>query len=226
LTRAIPNVIVTAVTTYKFHSKLQVLGQFKKDWTQEQIKNEPMLFNCSVEFALKSAGPLTRAFLKAVPSEWRGDEIIIDSRVHMLMPGWYPCIPGYHHDDVARDATGQPNYDKQPYIAKHLLGLVNGEIAPTKFAVGKHSLDKVQGDTVYKVWHNVVTQQVKDGILKEISAESGKVYAFDWQTMHRGQKATGSGWRWFIRLTERRHTFTNEIRNQVNVYLDNPVAGW
>lgn len=211
---------------YKFHSKAKVVGTFRTDWTQNEIKNEPMLFNCSKEWAKKNAGPLTKDFLKNLPKEWRNKEVIIDSRVHMLMPGWYPCIPGFHHDDVARDASGQPNYDKQPYTSVHILGLVNSEIAPTTFALGVHTLPKVEKDIVYKVWHNIVTEQVSSGKLRELQAESGKMYQFDWQTMHRGQKAIAGGWRWFIRLTERRHNFTNEVRNQVNVYLDNPVDGW
>lgn len=212
---------------YSFTSAVRVAGEFQKSWTQTEIKNEPMLFNCSVSFAMHEAGPITRAFLDALPPSWaeQSRDLIIDSRVHMLMPGWFACIPGWHHDDVARDASGQPNYDHQPYRSRHLLGLVNAEICPTVFAVGRHTLPKVSG-TVYKAWHPLVEQQIRDGVLERREARSGLIYSFGWDTMHAGQRAVARGWRWFIRVTKRHHNHTNEIRNQVNVYLDSPFAGW
>lgn len=211
---------------YEFNSQIFLGPSFNKNWTQNEIKDEPMLFNNNLNNAWENGGPITKNFLSKIPAAWNSDEVIVDSRVHMLMPGWYPCIPGFHHDDVARDKTGQPNYDHQPYHAKHLMGLVNGEICPTTFALGKHKLPKVTEGTVYKKWHNIVVDQVRDGTLQSYEVPSGTMISFDWQSMHCGQKAKENGWRWFIRLTKRNHNFTNEIRRQVQTYLEFPTEGW
>jgi hypothetical protein len=43
------------------------------------------------------------------------------------------------------------------------------------------------------------------------------------------QQANGNGWRFFIRAswsTDRVKNCTNEIRRQVQVYMENPVEGW
>jgi len=110
---------------HAFTSAIQVGGQFDAGFTQDDVKNEPMFFNSDLDFASKNGGPITRAFIKHFISE-QGDRrpYVFDSRVHMLMPGWYPCIPGFHHDDVPRStSTGQPNYVDPEYRSEHCLGL-------------------------------------------------------------------------------------------------------
>ena len=35
------------------------------------------------------------------------DDYVVDAKVHMLMPGQFPCIPNWHGDAIPRDADGQ-----------------------------------------------------------------------------------------------------------------------
>jgi hypothetical protein len=224
---------VTAVryvtSSYWLDSKVEDRGGFLADWAERTVKNEPMFFNASLDLAQAEGGLITRAFIDALPPDWRDCNPVLDSRVHMLMPGWYPCIPGWHHDDVARGADGQPDYDDMPYQAEHLMGLVNGDICPTLFAHGSHLLPKVEGGLVYKTWHDIVERQIADDELIVEPARSGRLLQFDWSTMHTGQKAIAGGWRWFVRLsrnTARQQSITNERRRQVQVYLENPTEGW
>lgn len=214
---------------YHFNSSVKVRGSFRSNFTTAELKNEPMFFNADLSFAYDKGGIITRAFIDAVPGDWWNGNPVIDSRVHMLMPGWFPAIPGFHHDDVPRTTpTSQPNYDNPEYHSEHLTGLVNAEIAPTLFALGKHSLPKVDG-VIYRAWHPMVEQQLKDGLLTPYSMRSGEMVEFDWQSMHTATRAVASGWRWFIRLsrnTERQKTMTNEIRRQVQTYLEAPMDGW
>ncbi len=202
------------------------------------IKTEPMFFNSSVSYAMQMGGAVTRAFLSALPDGW--SDAVFDSRIHMLMPGWYPSIPGWHHDDVPRAkkipvgqhfATGgQPDYDNQSYFSEHIMGLANGGICPTEFAVGEAEMPAVgENETIYKVWHPEVQKQIEAGRLKLVKAPSLTLLQFDWQTFHQGTKARGSGWRWFGRVTrysDRCDEITNEIRTQVQVYLEFPMEGW
>ncbi len=216
----------------KFNSRVQNIGSFKSDWTQDEIKNEPMLFNCSYDFADVHGGPITRAFLYRLYDrawcDYSSHDWVIDSRVHMLMPGWYPCIPGMHHDDIPRSTTsGQPNYINPEYKAEHVLGLVNGDIAPTQFAIGKIDLDIPTEGIIYKQWHPKVMQAIEDGTMKSYSAESGVILQFNSESFHQGTMAVAGGWRWFIRVSKNTHRKpTNEIRKQVQVYLENPMEGW
>lgn len=214
---------------YSFNSQIKERGTFLSDFSVEVIKNETMFFNCDLNFSYENGGPLTKAFIDDLPSDWKKCNPVLDSRVHMLMPGWFTCIGGFHHDDIPRNTTsGQPNYDNPDYYSEHLMGLVNAEISPTLFALGTHSLPEVRDDVVYKVWNSIVEQQLKSGILKPYEVGSGKYVEFDWQSMHAGQAVRKNGWRWFVRLsrnTVRQTSITNEIRRQTQVYLD-PTVGW
>jgi hypothetical protein len=216
------------VKRFSFNSSI-TLGPHLPSFAEEQTKNEPMLFSCDWETAERLGGPLTNAFLKALWPLWERDGVIIDSRVHMLMPGWYPCIPGWHHDDVPRTRSdGQPNYDAPDYQAEHVCALVNGDVCPTAFAIGKHSLPDIPlGSVFYREWHPLVDQAVEHGDLSLVHAPTNRLVFFDWQTMHQGTQARTNGWRWFIRAsrnTARRPT--NELRRQVQVYMPAPMDGW
>lgn len=213
-------------------------GRIDKRFEQDMVKNEPMLFNCSTMAAFEKGGPITKAFLAHLPEEWDGVPLVIDSRVHMLMPGWYPCIPGWHHDDVPRvRSDGQPEYEATTDRADHIIMLVNAEIAPTEFAIGEQSFEVPPlGKTIYEVWHREVEACVEEGALKLEKAESNVLYQFTDRTWHRGVPAVANGWRFFIRASRyynqggdpiaRRNPRTNEVRKQVQVYMSAENAGW
>lgn len=209
---------------YTFRSEF-TLGERLPEFTEEQVKNEPMFFNASPEFAYERGGPITKAFLDALPSR----PVVVDSRVHMLMPGWFPCIPGFHHDDVPRSRSdGQPNYDDPEYRSLHALALINGDIAPTNFAVGTADFAGVPlGETIYKQWHEEVEEYIASGKLNRVAAPSNQIVIFDDRAWHEGVRAVGNGWRWFGRASwATNRTPTDEIRRQVQVYMENPMEGW
>lgn len=212
----------------RFDSQIQV-GAALPEYTTEQIKNEPMLFSCDFNTAHKLGGPLTRDFLFSLPSNFvQAKDLIVDSRVHMLMPGWWPAIPGFHHDDVPRDrCDGQPDYFTPAYKAEHCMALV-GDCCPTEFAIGEANFPDVPiGGKYYKVWHPLVVEKIKNGELRSMDAPLNKLIFFDWKTWHQGTAARKNGWRWFIRATKNTgRKPTNELRRQVQVYLEIPMEGW
>jgi hypothetical protein len=216
-----------------FQSEMYVRGAFASEYPDSAVKNEPMFFNCDLEYAYKNGHDITRHFLDGLPEDWKLDDVVLDSRVHMLMPGWYPCIPGWHHDDVPRSTpTGQPNYENPEYHSEHLCGLVNAHLAPTMFAIGEFFMSEPDiNKTIYKVWNDEVEHKVwkASNDISVVSARSGEYIQFDAHTFHTGTKAVGNGWRWFIRLsrnTNRVKFITNEVRHQVQVYMDDPTQGW
>jgi hypothetical protein len=198
------------------------------------VKNEPMLFNATLAFAYEQGGPITRSFIAAFEKENPEIDLascLIDTRVHMLMPNFWPCIPGWHHDDVERDFTGQPEYVVAPgefNVSQHCIGLVNGDLAPTEFASGYASMsDPRQHAVVYGAWTKEVDSQVSTGRLRTSSAPSGKLVYFNNLSFHRGTQAVGTGWRWFGRISwNSKRVPTNEVRTQVQVYMSTPEAGW
>jgi len=227
------------MTAYRFNSRFIKGGPFATDVSNDEIKNEPMFFNSDIDFAYENGGPITRSFLLAIPDRWTISPLVFDSRVHMLMPGWYPAIPGYHHDDVPRPeipvgqhfaTAGQPDYDSPRYRAEHILGLVNAQVAPTDFAVGECEMPRVpDGELIYRAWHREVERLLADGSMQRVSVPDRQLVHFDCDAFHTGVKAVAAGWRWFGRVsrnTERADKATNEIRQQAQVYLEFPMEGW
>lgn len=221
--------------TYCFDSQMTIERTFNFGNANDEIKHEPMFFSADLKYAHENGGHITRSFVEALASHFNNDhellsKMVFDSRSHMLMKGWFPCIPGFHHDDVERKTRkdGQPNYDNPIYRAQHCLGLVNGDICPTEFATGIARFPIPKEDQVaYKIWHPLVEKAIRNGKLDSVSAPSDKLVFFDDRTWHQGTKAVADGWRWFGRAswnTDR--PIRNEIRKQVQVYLEFPMEGW
>lgn len=216
-----------------FKSNFEVLGNHLSPWSQETVKNEPMLFSCDLNTALSLGGPITKEFIRACPDEFRySPDAIFDSRVHMLMPTWIPAIPGWHLDDVPRTRPdGQPDHANPAYKAKHVFGLVGDEAkANTEFIIGDITLPDIElypQRSIYGIWHDMLESFIKNGTLRTEVVPTRRVIKFDWQGFHRGVAAQGNGWRWFGRLTINTHRKpTNEIRQQVQVYMPWPTDGW
>lgn len=70
--------------TFTFKSQISY-GNKLPDFTQEQIKNEPMLWRCTPKYAYEYGGPIVREFLNNISKE---NLIFIDTRSHMLMEGF------------------------------------------------------------------------------------------------------------------------------------------
>jgi len=211
-------------------SKFMLGATVDRPYSDEEVKNEPMLFGCDYFHAKALSGRLTLDFLNALPPDWiDAPNLVVDSRVHMLMPGWFPAIPGYHHDDVPRSRDdGQPNYVNPEYRSEHVMMLVNANVCPTSFAVGSIDVDiPAIGKTIYKEWHPLVEAAVSFGALTVESIPDRTLTFFDDRTWHQATPAISNGWRWFIRASRNTHRKpTNELRRQVQVYLENPMEGW
>lgn len=221
---------------YEFSSQIEVHNKFAIGL--DDIKNEEMFFNSDIEFAYKNGGPITRSFIDNLPRDWVSCPMVFDSRVHMLMPGWFPAIPGYHHDDVPRPpipvgqhfaTAGQPDYDNPRYRSEHICGLVNAHIAPTTFALGNCTMPRVTEGPIYRAWHREVERLVQQGDMAEFAAPDRTLIGFGCNTFHAGTKAITSGWRWFGRISrksDRCYEVSNEIRRNAQVYLEFPMEGW
>lgn len=211
--------------------------------TPELIKAEPMFFRATPDFAVREGNSLTLHFLVAAERIWGNlDGVIIDSRHHMLMPGMYPCIPGWHTDDAPRDpgyCGGQPNIFDPEYETEHLLCVVDyGTGSLTEFLVGEVHLDRAHIESAYQLdGHNFYKTadarlELMEGLgkptfLERVQVEPGEIAEFNVHSWHRGAPAKQRGFRWFIRMTRNsRHKVENEIRTNAQVYLTDATYGW
>lgn len=205
-----------------FDSRVKTVGRLVGSWV---VKDEPMVFGCDYYGANRLGGQLTKNFTDFCLRYWgRDSNFIIDSRTQMLMSGWYPCIPGWHLDDVPRERLDkQPNHYNPSYKAEHLAVFL-GPCSKTLFAVGEIELvEPPIGHTIYTAWH----PEVELSNLKKQEIQPGNIVAFNWQSFHKCQQATENGWRFWIRATRYTHRpFTNEQRTSVNIYIPTENQGW
>lgn len=219
-------------------SQIEELYHLDCEYTTNEVKNEPMLFNNDLDGAIKNGGMITRDFLCHLPHDWWNAPLVIDSRVHMLMPGWYPCIPGWHHDDVPRlRSDGQPEYEAITPRSEHILFLVNSHLAPTEFALGSAEFEVPPiGRVIYEDWHKEVNLAIAAKELVVQSVKNQVLTKFNDRTWHRGVAAVDNGWRFFVRASRywdadgnviaRGNERTNEVRKQVQIYMSAENAGW
>jgi len=221
-----------------FKPKLKELNSFATEISNNEIKNEPMFFNSDLKYAYEKGGPITKSFIDNLPNDWK-ENVVFDSRIHMLMPGWYPAIPGWHHDDVPRPeiptgqhfiTAGQPDYDNPRYHSEHILGLVNADICPTQFINTECIMPVIpEGELIYRNFHKEIEKLIKNNKVEVVEAKDRTLIYFDCNTFHIGVEARSNGWRWFGRVsknTDRVNKITNEIRVNSQVYLEFPMNGW
>jgi hypothetical protein len=151
--------------------------------------------------------------------QWR--YVSVDSRVHMLMKGMYPCIPGWHCDDFFRPQGGQPDLLNAP-PSEHVF-VVLGKCSLTRFVARPLSLPLDYEGTLYGTLHKRIEALAPE----TFQVGPGEFWRFTQKTLHRGEPAAENGWRVFIRVTGSDHWEpVNELRTQTQVYLTAPFKGW
>lgn len=211
--------------THKFVATLQPR-------TEDEIRNEPMLYSCDLDHAYSMGGPITKEFVAGVRSAagWAGGDLtgyVVDTRVTMLMPGMSPCIGGWHCDGWRREekksydiAAGQPNPKITPVSDSHFVATIGDP--PTLWL-----RDQVEAPIAKdRIWHHVdnyVERAYPDLFTHYPDRSLVSFGSFD---LHRGQAATSRGWRIFLRASDAGFTPKNEIRKQVQVYLNPELSGW
>lgn len=169
--------------------------------SRDLIKNTLGLFRASMEDAIRFGGELTRAALQVVELTNTRRYVVVDVKVHMLMPGMLPAIPGWHTDGVPRPTKDHPDLrlqeGKNPTLY-HML--VTGEGCLTEFITEPIELeipDKPTSD-LYKV----IDAQLGDNPSNVIGAKSCQMVSWGWWTLHRGVPAKIHEWRYLIRIAE------------------------
>lgn len=179
---------------------------------QDVVKNTPSLWQADLDTAIRYGGELTRAALGAM--EIRGDKrfVLVDTKVHMLMPGQCPSIPGWHTDGApraispGRELPGEPWWDLGENTSTAYSPLGDG---PPNLRIQEAMDDAGRAPR----FHLLVTGE---GCLTEFFVEpwdldlddwfrfapSCAPVEWDWWNLHQGVLATKREWRFLIRVTE------------------------
>lgn len=227
------------MTLVEFNRTLPKLGNSIEEPSQELIETSLNLRQVSLEDAVRYGGPITREALGAIKLHGDRKYVVVDTKVHLLMPGWIPAIPGWHTDGVPRGEEMNPGGKGKPNLRAQEEGLVTapryhllvtGTHCPTLFMNEKRSFD-VDLDLSSSLYSEL-TRQVKelDGNFETLATPASTVVEWNWWNIHAAQQAHGRGWRYLIRVAETDHIAprTNPadfIRTQNQVYAPSDF-GW
>lgn len=221
-------------------------GRIADPVDERDIKNTFGLFRASLEDALFYGGDVTRYALSLMNFRNDRKHIVVDTKIHNLMRGMCPAIPGWHTDGIPRlkdpDDISTVNIDfGQPWL--------NGQAAevmrPSRYHImcfGENTTQFISNDNVdfdvpaepnhdlYRILSHQVNKEVSHDMLGVVQMEPYTVYEFDWWRIHSAPIAKRREWRFLIRVTESDgYTPTADksdlIRKQSQVYL--PMEyGW
>lgn len=213
----------------EFRPSVEAFGGQPIVATEAAIASEPMIYGGSWGWCRDNAGPITNQVMNRICDSvleqiedhaLRGYHPVIDTKSVLLMPGQYPCIPGLHCDGVVRkDRESQPDLSTIHDSVWHYTCAINGTGDPvTEFVNAPCEID-IDRDAV---WKSVESQSENCSTFK---GESGRIYTFKRDQLHRGGPAQTRGWRYFFRLSFYHMPAMNQIRKQVQVYTT-VEQGW
>lgn len=208
--------------------------------SEDTIKNTLSLWNASLDDAVRFGGDLTRSAIGAMDLKFDRKYIVVDTKVHMLLPNFSPAIGGWHNDGVPRgkalnpQAKLPPNIQSQEELSDtrfHLL--VTGSGCLTRFIKGNDielEVPDVPDTKLYNSMHTQIVEGLKNGTLDDYEIPSCTAVEFDWWDLHTGTFAKKHEWRYLIRVTETDHqppqtNLRKIIKTQQNVYMPNTL-GW
>lgn len=212
-----------------------VFGNSIEAPSTELVKTTPNLFRASLQDALLYGGELTRAALSAMNLRNDRKHIVVDTKVHMLMPGMCPAIPGWHTDGVPRPQKDKPDLrlqEEERPVRYHLL--VTGEGCLTEFIKESNVELNVPSEpcsTLYSKINHQVEKQLRHKKITKFQVPSCTVVEWDWWHLHQGIQATKHEWRFLIRVAETDtlaplKDLREILRTQTTVYVQSTDYGW
>lgn len=193
----------------------------------ETVSRTLGLLQADEAFARTNGGEFVRACVEAVRKHADPDyPLIVDSKVHMLKPGWFPGIPGWHvdfapgYEDVVNWAAVDEN-------EMHFMA-ISSDISRTEFVESPFSLDVPRVPRVNGFLSKAV--ELYRPALSFMRVCERTLYAFDQRALHRVTPAQWDGWRLFVRISATKlRTARNHIRTQASqtyILHDEKDNGW
>ena len=205
-----------------------------------ELKSTFGLWNASLDDAVRYGGPVTRDALQAMNLRHDRKHVVVDTKVHMLLPGMSPANGGWHTDGAPRDAsksaqgTGLPDIQAQEDDSRpnryHLLVTGSGCLPRFLARPIEVPLPSAPSSDLYTIMSDFVAAEVERTPSLSIPVPSCTVVEFDWWDIHTGVVARASEWRFLVRVCETdyyepRRDLREVIRLQTQVYAP-PNLGW
>ena len=126
------------------------------------------------------------------------NDYVVDAKVHMLMPGQFPCIPNWHGDAIPRDADGEL-----------LLDECNDDLDLFLWLSGPPVTEFQDGRPVYpEIWTKFKQRDIHRGVISD---------DFQWRLFIRMMPAE---------LVVRPRVGKKCLRRHTQVYLDASNFTW
>jgi hypothetical protein len=230
------------VTKYLFNRQKVTPGKSVTPPSEAAIKATPGLWHADLDDAIRYGGDVTRHVLAHM--NLRGDRrhVIVDVKVHMLLPGFMPAIPGWHTDGVPRwdgsrwtPESGEPSLAEQEAwedagepVAPRFHLYVSGSGCLTRFMTEELPLDVP--DDIGTNLYAYISGQVGEKPVQRVQTFPGRVIEWDWWNLHTAAKAEKREWRYLCRVTETDHVepqtdLRQILRTQEQVYVPTEF-GW
>jgi hypothetical protein len=156
--------------------------------TWDSIKDQRSFKYAALDFVMRNSTEPIRAILKQMPIEGNHRYVVVDVKLHDIIEGQFPCLPGWH-----MDCTLNPWHDTKPDV--HHIYVV-GAGCRTRFLAEDFTME----------FPTVIPAQVKTLMNsvehKSWKAEEAHVYRYDRFGLHAPSVAESTGKRMLIRVTE------------------------
>ncbi len=191
---------------------------------------EPCLTSATPEVVREHGGPLANMItdrvlrIRGIPEDLHP---VIDVRVHRLMKGMYPAIPGWHCDGVPRkDYHSQPDYADLKRGVGHFTCILasHSGLSQTEFYSGP-DFEMSFSDSI-PVWRQLHMKLDQYPVDTKRYGE-GRIVYFDCHTPHRATPSMGRGVRLFYRLSYYHNPAIMDVVNAPqHIYLLSEENGW
>ena len=197
----------------KFTCGYEIVSRMPR-FDQGTISRELTLWNADPEYFAAHGGPISRAFVQALPEDWKKDDIVLKSKLAWLKIGWSPAQGDYHGDQVPLRSDGEQDFQHITTKIDSIACCV-GDCSLTCFVFGEFELpDYPIGQKQGMLWHNHLIDMINDGVIEERAVEECTLIQFSNTDFHRAMPATKEGFRIIFRAV--RNTDVRERNVIVN----------
>lgn len=191
---------------------------------EESVRQSGALLQADADFAKRYGGDFVRSVVEGVERRNLKYPLLVDSKVHMVKPGWYPGIPGWHVDFAPHWESVVEWKDVDPN-ERHFMAISSG-VSCTEFLADTLSLPIPRAPKANGYIARLV--EALGESVQKVSVEPNQVYEFGQLHIHRVTPAVASGWRMFVRVSATKlRPVLNEVRSQASqVYITDINAGW
>jgi len=188
---------------------------------------ETPVFAADLPFARETGGERARAFLAALPADWREVPLVVDSALVWLCAGASPGPRVFHHQTCSGAESDAGAAADAERAAEHIACCM-GVACPEQFVVGDvDGTDLAIGGTdpravaaAMRQREDRLAERLASGRLRLATAPLWSVYRFRWGALRRFPRAERSGFHFWIRATRRtERSAANLLRNMMTVTL-------